>query len=99
MGQYECHIKPQAGEQIEATIPLPQDTTALITGSVQSHTGTPLSEALVLLLRHQDGTLLGSTVTDSEGRFFLGPVEADQLYSLRVQFGTHQIRILELALS
>lgn len=99
MRQYECHIKPQPGEHIETTIPLPQDTTALITGSVHSHTGTPVPDALVLLLRHQDGMLLDSTLTDSEGRFFLGPVESDQLYTLRVQSGTHQTRILELNLS
>lgn len=97
MRQYECHIKPQPGEIIETTLPLPPDSAALITGTVLSAPDTPAEDALVLLLRHEDGELLSATTTDSQGRFYLGPLPSDQLYTLRVQSGQHSTRILELS--
>lgn len=99
MGQYTCHIKPQPGEVIQTTVSLPREESALIAGTVLSPGGTPLADALVLLLRHQDGTLLCSTTTDDSGQFYLGPLAPDQLYTLRVQQEDRICRILELPLS
>ena len=96
MRQYECIIKPLPGEIVQAAVPLPRSQTALITGTVLSPPDTPVAEALVLLLRQEDGALLLSTLTDSEGRFYLGPVAPDTLYILRVQSDDLHTRILEL---
>lgn len=99
MHQYLCHIKPQPGELLQTTISLPQDTTALIAGTVLSPRGTPQPDALVLLLRHQDGVPLSSTVTDSDGRFYFGSVEPEQLYTLLVQLEDREVRLLELTVT
>lgn len=96
MRQYECFIKPLPGEIIQATIPLPPESGALITGTVLASPDHPLPGALVLLLRHEDGTLLETTVTDTEGRFYLGPMTPDVLYTLRVRAQGTKTRVLEL---
>lgn len=99
MRQYVFHIKPQPGERVDTVISLPQDPSALICGTVLSPGGTPLAQALVLLLRQEDGSLQSSTVTDEDGRFYLGPVEPELLYTLRIQLEDRETRILELTLS
>lgn len=96
MRHYECCIKPQPGEIISTAIPLPPESEALIIGTVQDGPDHPVSGVLVLLLRHKDGILLSSTVTDAEGRFYLGPVEPGELYTLRIQAAGVHTRILEL---
>lgn len=93
---YECYIRPQSGEIIDAAIPLPPESGALITGRVFDSPEHPAAGALILLLAQEDGTLLNATTSDMEGRFYLGPVAPDQLYTLRVQYSGTRTRILEL---
>ena len=96
MRLYECCIKPSSGEIIDAAVPLPPESAALITGTVLDTPERPLPDALVLLFEKETEKLLLSTVTDDLGRFYLGPVRPDTLYVLRVQASGVHTRILEL---
>lgn len=96
MAGFGFFIKPAAGECVEASVPLPQPGYALINGTVTQNSGDPVPEALVLLLDQDTGALLAHTLTDELGRFYLGPLEGDRLYALRVQKAGGHIRTVEL---
>ena len=96
MAGFGFFIKPLAGECVEASVPLPQPGYALITGTVTQASGDPVEAALVLLLDQDTGELLAHTLSDELGRFYLGPLEGDRLYALRVQKAGEHIRTVEL---
>lgn len=96
MAGFGFFIKPASGECVEASVPLPQPGYALITGTVTQNSGNPVPEALVLLLDQDTGALLAHTLTDELGRFYLGPLEGDRLYALRIQKAGGRIRTVEL---
>ena len=97
MAGFGFFIKPAAGQCVEASVPLPQPGYALIAGSVTQENGDPVEQALVLLLDQDTGALLAHTLSDELGRFYLGPLEGDRLYALRVQKAGSQIRKVELS--
>ena len=96
MRSFECTIKPQPGECVQAALPLPQSEASVLCGQVLEPDGVPAEQALVLLLDQTSGKTLGCTVTDPLGRFWLGPIPADALYTLRVQKSGLQVRTVEV---
>lgn len=95
MQSYEFYIKPSPGEYVDATVPLSSSSGAIISGLVTDRQ-TPVEGALVLLLEQDSGQLLFYTVTDTQGRFWFGPLPDDTLYLLRVQKLSNQTRTVEL---
>lgn len=96
MRSYEFYIKPAGGEYVEASVTLPQSGYCVLSGTVTDDAGTPVEEALVLLMEQEAETPLSYTVTDEAGRFWFGPLPGDRLYFLRVQKPDGHIRTLEL---
>ena len=96
MRSFECTIKPQPGECVQAALPLPPPETSVLNGQVLEPDVSPAEQALVLLLDQESGKTLGYTVTDPLGQFWLGPVPANALYTLRVQKSGVQVRTVEV---
>lgn len=96
MRSFECTIKPQSGECVQTALSLPQPEMSIFNGQVLEPDGSPAEQALVLLLDQSSGKPLGYTVTDPLGRFWLGPVPANELYILRVQKSGVQLRTVEV---
>lgn len=96
MQTFECYIKPLSGQILETAVTLPAGSTALLTGTVSCHTGHSLAGASVLLLEKETGKYVSCALTDSEGRFWLGPIPGDTLYILRVTQSQMDVRVLEV---
>lgn len=96
MNFHEYYIKPSQGELSTATLSLPEEHSALISGTVLDSAQQPIPEALVLLLGQETGDLLMATLTDELGKYYFGPVSPDTLYKVRIQTPKLHPRILEL---
>jgi hypothetical protein len=59
---------------------------------------SPVDDALVLLLDQETGNMISHTLSDDQGRFWLGPLDPDRLYTLRVQKQGSKVRTVELRL-
>ena len=91
-------FKPGQGEQIETTVNLRQDGRSVIHGYVKDAAGGPFADAAVLLFEAQergDPRLVSQMFTDEFGQFLFGPLEAGQLYLVKVFKNTMHIRELE----
>ena len=95
MRSYEFYIKPGPGECAQASVPLPEPSGALIAGRVTAE-GDPVEGALAVLLEQETERLVSYTVTNAQGRFWLGPVDDALLYFLRVQMPDGDVRLVEL---
>ena len=84
MDTLTCYLTPQSGEVLTLTAPLHPAAEALIMGQITDPSG-PCAGALVLAL--QDPALTPATwaISDEYGRFYLGPLPADTLYTIQVQ--------------
>jgi hypothetical protein len=98
MRTYSCYLKPGAGEILEVAASLPPEDSALISGLVLEAPDSPVDGALVLLLDQETGNMISHTLSDDQGRFWLGPLEPDRLYTLRVQKHGSRVRTVELHL-
>ena len=97
MQTFECYIKPLSGQILETTITLPPGNAALLTGFVHSTDQQPVEGTSVLLLEQETGKYVACCLTDSDGRFWLGPVPGDTLYIMKVTQPRMDIRMLELS--
>lgn len=91
------YFKPAEGEHIETTVRLEPEKAAAICGTVRDKNGLPAEGALVLLFRSgQEKTLLDRQITDEEGQFSFGPIEANVLYLIKAYKNSVKIRELEI---
>jgi hypothetical protein len=91
------YFKPSEGEHIETTVRLEQEKSAAICGTVRDISGQASEGALVLLFRSgQEKSLIDRQVTDEEGQFSFGPIEANVLYLIKVYKNNVKIRELEI---
>lgn len=70
---------------------------ALLTGFVHATDQQPVEGASVLLLEQETGKYVACCLTDSDGRFWLGPIPGDTLYIMKVTQPRMDIRVLELS--
>ena len=84
MQSFTCYLTPQPGNRLSVPVSLPESDQCLVYGQVTDQ-GLPCPEALVLAIREATGVPERWCVTDSSGRFYLGPLAAGQVYALRVQ--------------
>ena len=92
------YFKPGQSEQIETTIRLRQDSRSVIHGYIKDTSGEPFADAAVLLFEAQergDPRLISQMFTDEFGQFLFGPLEAGQLYLVKVFKNTMRVRELE----
>ena len=84
MDTLTCYVTPQAGEMLTLAAPLRPAADALIIGQITDPSG-PCVGALVLALQDPALRPCAWAVSDEYGRFYLGPLTADALYTIRVQ--------------
>ena len=84
MQRFLCYLTPQPGSRLSVPVSLPAADQCLIYGQVTDQ-GLPCPDALVLAIAEATGTPEQWSVTDSSGRFYLGPLPPGQVYELRVQ--------------
>ena len=100
MGIYgRFYFRPAPGEQIHTELRPAESSAAAIVGLVRSDGGKPLPGAVALLFSVRDGEepeLLAAGQTDDEGQFCFGPLEAGQLYLVKVFKSGSRQRELEL---
>ena len=71
-------------ELVPVPVSLPTADHCLIYGQVTDH-GLPCPDALVLAISEATGIPEQWSITDSSGRFYLGPLVPGQVYALRIQ--------------
>ena len=81
---FTCYLTPQAGSRLSVPVSLPTADHCLIYGQVTDH-GLPCPDALVLAISEATGIPEQWSITDSSGRFYLGPLVPGQVYALRIQ--------------
>ena len=84
MDTLTCYLTPQSGEVLTLTAPLHPAAEALIMGQITDPSG-PCAGALVLALQDPALTPAAWAISDEYGRFSLGPLPADTLYTIQVQ--------------
>lgn len=84
MDTLTCYLTPQSGEVLTLTAPLHPAAEALIMGQITDPSG-PCAGALVLALQDPSLTPAAWAISDEYGRFYLGPLPADTLYTIQVQ--------------
>ena len=84
MDTLTCYLTPQSGEVLTLTAPLHPAAEALIMGQITDPSG-PCAGALVLALQDPALTPAAWAISDEYGRFYLGPLPADTLYTIQVQ--------------
>ena len=84
MDTLTCYLTPQSGEALTLTTPLHPAAEALIMGQITDPSG-PCAGALVLALQDPALTPAAWAISDEYGRFYLGPLPADTLYTIQVQ--------------
>lgn len=90
------YVKPAAHEVVDTTVSLAPDQRPALTGTVVDANERPVPAALVTLYpANAPAHPVGALYTDELGRFAFGPLEAGQLYHIRVFKHTDQIRALE----
>ena len=88
MQSFTCYLTPQPGSRLSVPVSLPAAGHCLIYGQVTDQ-GLPCPDALVLAIAETTGIPDQWCVTDSGGRFYLGPLSPGQVYALRVQKSGH----------
>ncbi len=92
------YFRPAAGEHIETVVPMEPESYAAVCGRVTDARSRPLPEVLLLLYTAgEEPRLLGRTVTDEEGQFAFGPLEAEKLYLIKVFKNNVKLRELEIS--
>lgn len=84
MDTLTCYLTPQSGEALTLTAPLHPAAEALIMGQITDSSG-PCAGALVLALQDPALTPAAWAISDEYGRFYLGPLPTNTLYTIRVQ--------------
>ncbi|MDR0445729.1 MAG: carboxypeptidase-like regulatory domain-containing protein [Oscillospiraceae bacterium] len=88
------YFKPGEGSHIETRVTLRAEAQPAIGGTVTSDGGAPVSDALVLLLRAGDKSFIDRQLTDEDGQFFFGPLEAGELYLVKIHKSGTPVREL-----
>lgn len=89
-------VKPAAHEIVDTTVSLALDGRPALTGTAISADGKPIAAALVTVYRADAPEKpVGALYTDEYGRFAFGPLEAGQLYQVRVFKSGDAVRCLE----
>lgn len=73
MQSFTCYLTPQPGSRLSVPVSLPAAGHCLIYGQVTDQ-GLPCPDALVLAIAEAPGIPEQWCVTDSGGRFYLGPL-------------------------
>ena len=90
------YVKPAAHEVVDTTVSLYLDQRPAVVGTVVDQNGQPVEEALVTFYRADaPATPVSALYTDELGRFTFGPLEAGQLYHVKVFKRSDAIRALE----
>lgn len=84
MQSFTCYLTLQPGTRLSVPVPLADCEQCLVYGQVTDQ-GLPCPEVLVLAICEATGTPEHWCVTDSSGRFYLGPLASGPVYTLRVQ--------------
>lgn len=84
MQSFSCYVTPQPGNRLSVPVFLPAPDRSLLYGQVTDQ-GLPCPDALVLAISEATGIPEQWCITDSSGRFYLGPLTPGQVYELRVQ--------------
>ena len=103
MKQPNFYCKPAPGERVETTLQVRKDLTSVIHGVISTSDHIPLTEALVLLFREEEGALhpvlVGQVTTDEEGHFAFWNLQGDILYQIKIFQQGKQVRTLEVTLT
>jgi len=92
------YFKPGQSEQIETTVRMQKDSRCVIHGYIKDSSGEPFADAAVVLFEAQergDPRLVSQMFTDEFGQFLFGPLDAGQLYLVKVFKNTMRVRELE----
>lgn len=90
------YVKPAAHEIVDTTVSLSPDQRPAVTGTVVDHNDKPVAQALVTFYRADaPASPVGALYTDELGRFTFGPLDAGQLYHVKVFKRSDTIRALE----
>ncbi|MDR0951318.1 MAG: carboxypeptidase-like regulatory domain-containing protein [Oscillospiraceae bacterium] len=92
------YFRPSKDEWVHAVASPDKESGSGIYGRVEEK-GVPVARAMVLLLRaegERSGKPLSSVITDEEGDFAFGPLEAGQLYVIKIFRDGVKLRELEL---
>lgn len=84
MQSFSCYVTPQPGSRLSVPVSLPASDRSLLYGQVTDQ-GLPCPDALVLAISEANGIPEQWCITDSSGRFYLGPLTPGRIYELRVQ--------------
>jgi len=91
-------VKTLPGERAEAHITLPESGGSLICGRVTLPDSDPAAGIPVLLLRDGEDFPFAQCLTDEQGLFCFGPLEAEQLYRLSIFHSGERVRRLDIQL-
>ncbi len=92
---HSFYVKPTAHEMVDAAVTLPPDQRPALTGTVLHEDEKPVADALVTLYRADaPARPVGAVYTDELGRFAFGPLEAGQLYCVKVFKASGDVRTL-----
>ena len=93
------YLMPGRGEQVTTIVTAEPEEHSSIFGRVVDKKGSPIADALVLLLYAPEGmttSLAARFVTDEDGHFLFGPLESGALYQIKVFKNDMKVRELEI---
>jgi hypothetical protein len=93
------YFRPSKDEWVHAVAAPDREIGCGIYGRVEEK-GKPVARAMVMLLRAEGehgGIPISSVITDEEGDFAFGPLEAGQLYVIKIFCDGVKLRELELS--
>lgn len=87
---------PQKNERIEAVVTVPWQQCSIVHGTVYDSEGCLVKNAVVRLFMCRDDECepVADTVTDDDGEFVFGPLEAQKSYVIKVYTGGALLREL-----
>ncbi len=93
----QFYFRTTENEHIQTSVHIRQETRCVIIGRVLDSSGSPVSDAVVLLYQGlESGSVLAQTFTDSDGVFCFGPLPKDTLHKIKIYKDNSKIRELEI---
>ncbi len=91
-------FSPQQNERIEAVVTAPRQLCSIVHGTVLDLEGLRIRQAVVRLFSgiKDDLKPVADTLTDDDGEFVLGPLEAEKNYVIKVY--TDGVKLRELTI-